>query len=462
MIVDRIFTPGLAQVAYIVADEAAGEVAVIDPRRDVQSCLEWAEQRQFRIVAILETHVHADFVSGSLELQRATGASIYASRAGDQDFSHVPLDDGDRVAVGQLTLEARWTPGHTPEHMAFLLTDPAQRPEPVALFSGDLLFVGEVGRPDLLGSAHATELVNQLFDTFDSRLDDLADDIVVYPGHTAGSSCGKRIGDAPSTTLGAERQWNYALQHTEREEFIAAVMDRMPLPPTYYPTMKQVNKTGPAPLATLSRGEALSADQIADLVDSGAQLIDARSEDAFDRGHIPGSYFAGDSPDFINWAGWVAPYDRPVILLLNSDHAYDHFVTELRRIGIDNIAGYLLGGIDAWKNSGRPVRSLRVVSPSQLRRSIEAGEPVTIIDVRTESEWESSHIPGSRNVFAGRIATGMPVDRPSEGDIALTCATGFRSRVAASMLGARGFENLIQLTGGQQAWEESGFPVEAA
>jgi len=206
MIVDRIFTPGLAQVAYLVADEDAGILAVIDPRRDIDAYLDWASARGLMITAILETHVHADFVSGARELAAATGAPIYASRLGNQEFPHHTLDDGDLIAVGRVALQAFWTPGHTPEHMSYLLVDPVQGNRPLALFSGDLLFVGEVGRPDLLGAEHTRVLAGHLYDTFVYRLTPLHDDVIVYPGHTAGSSCGKKIGDAPQTTMGYERE----------------------------------------------------------------------------------------------------------------------------------------------------------------------------------------------------------------------------------------------------------------
>jgi hydroxyacylglutathione hydrolase len=201
-IVDRVYTPGLAQVAYLVADEAAKVAAVIDPRRDIDTYLEWAADRDLRIEAILETHVHADFISGARELAAATGATVYASRRGAQEFPHHPLDDGDEVAVGRLRLRAFWTPGHTPEHLSHLLLDPDARSDPIALFSGDVLFAGEIGRPDLLGPEQTQELANQLYDTVVNRLSQLPDDVTVYPGHTAGSPCGKKIGDAPQTTIG--------------------------------------------------------------------------------------------------------------------------------------------------------------------------------------------------------------------------------------------------------------------
>ncbi|MEZ4666267.1 MAG: MBL fold metallo-hydrolase [Thermomicrobiales bacterium] len=296
MIVDRVFTPGLAQVAYLIADESTGDVAVIDPRRDVQVYLDWAAERNFRISAILETHVHADFVSGAVELHRVTGAPIFASALGNQEFDYEPLRDGSRVPVGRLVLEARWTPGHTPEHVAFLLFDPDSSDAPQAMFSGDLIFAGEVGRPDLLGEAHTGQLALQLFETLTQRIADLPDELLVYPGHTAGSACGRKIGDAATTTLGEERAGTYAWQFTDAKAFVEGIMDEMPAPPPYYPRMKVVNRVGPALLADLPEGTALSAERVSSAIADGAVVIDARQEQSFDRAHIRGSFYAGSVP----------------------------------------------------------------------------------------------------------------------------------------------------------------------
>ena len=365
MIVDRVFTPGLAQVAYLVADADAGVAAVIDPRRDVDAYLLWAATRGLTITAILETHVHADFVSGARELAAATGASIYASRLGNQEFPHRALDDGDEVGVGRFELQAFWTPGHTPEHMSYLLVDPTQGNCPLALFSGDLLFVGEVGRPDLLGTEHTRALAAQLYDTVVHRLAPLHDDVVVYPGHTAGSSCGKKIGDAPQTTIGQERRFNYALQPSalaSRDAFMDTVLANMPTPPTYYPTMKRVNRLGPTLLRDLPPGSPLSPEEVDRRIAAGALLVDARSPGAFARSHIPGSFFGGDGSDFVNWIGWLAPYDRDLILILDEDTRYAAVLTELRRIGLDTVAGYLADGIAAWVASGRPISAVPTIS----------------------------------------------------------------------------------------------------
>lgn len=459
MIIDRIFTPGLAQVAYLVADESTGDVAVFDPRRDVQVYLDWAAERHFRISAILETHVHADFVSGALELQAATGAPIYSSRLGDQEFEHVALRDGDSVQVGNLSLEARWTPGHTPEHIVFLLFDPSSSTQPQAMFSGDLIFAGEVGRPDLLGEAHTQQLARQLFQTLNHRIADLPDELLVYPGHTAGSACGKKIGEAAVTTLGAERQMTYAYQFVEEDAFVRGILDEMPAPPPYYPRMKVVNRIGPDLHGTLPNGSALTAPQVAQAIERGALVIDARAEESFDRAHIRGSFYAGSGADFAYWVGWRAPYDHPVILLLDRDEDYQPFVTELHRIGIDSIAGYLSGGIDAWIDYGGVVDRLQVLGPERFQALLEA-EDATLLDVRSRDEWKSGHIESARNVFAGDISAGAEVEVGPNTLVMLTCATGFRSRVAASMLRVRGFERIVQLDGGIDAWRDAGLPVE--
>lgn len=460
MIVDRVFTPGLAQVAYFVADEAAGAAAVIDPRRDVDAYLEWAAERGLRITAILETHVHADFVSGARELAAATGAPIYASRLGDQEFPHEPLEDGHEVAIGSLRLRALWTPGHTPEHMAYLLIDPAQGPEPVALFSGDALFVGEVGRPDLLGEEQTQQLAEQLYHTVVDRLSRLEDDVVVYPGHTAGSACGKKIGDAPRTTIGAEKLFNYAFQARSQDAFVRMVLAGMPMPPTYYPVLKRVNKVGPDLLADLPEGRALTPEAVAAGQAAGALVVDARSPAAFGAGHLPDARFAGLDSNFTTWMGWLAPYDRELILVLDEEDRFEEARTELRRIGLDQVAGYLAGGMAAWRAEGRDVVALPQMPVETLARRLDARrDGLVVLDVRSGEEWAEGHIPGAVHHFAGEIAQGTepPVDGAEQ--IAVVCGTGYRSSVAASMLQERGQRNLINVAGGMTAWREAALPT---
>ncbi len=465
MIVDRVYTPGLAQVAYLIAGEDERVAAVIDPRRDVDAYIEWAARHGLRITAILETHVHADFVSGARELAGATGAPVFASLLGNSRFPHHALSDGDQIKVGGLILQAFWTPGHTPEHMSYLLIDPSQGGEPVALFSGDLLFVGEVGRPDLLGTEHTRTLAEQLYESIAHRLSPLSDRVVVYPGHTAGSSCGKKIGDAPQTTMGQERLFNYALRPealASKETFIDTILAGMPVPPAYYPTMKRVNQVGPALLRDLPEGNPLSPEDVERRVAGGALIVDARSPDAFASGHISGSFFIGDDADRVNWIGWLAPYDRDLVFLLADDSQFDQVRIDLLRIGLDRIAGYVAGGIERWTESGRWLSSMTRLTPAELVARLAHQNRPTVIDVRTNEEWRSGHIPGSINRFVGEIARGAQLPGKEEADIALICATGIRSTVAASLLEAKGRHGLVNVVGGMDAWQAAGLQTEAA
>ncbi len=460
MSIDRIYTPGLAQVAYLVADEAAREVAVIDPRRDVDVYLEWVAERGFRITAILETHVHADFVSGARELAAASTAPIYASRLGEQAFPHEPLNDGQVVSVGALRLRALWTPGHTPEHLSYLLIDPDQGPSPIALFSGDALFVGEVGRPDLLGEEQTTRLAGQLYHTVVDRLSRLDDAVVVYPGHTAGSACGKKIGDAPTTTIGQEWRFNYAFQARSKESFVKMVLAGMPTPPTYYPTLKRVNKVGPALLSDLPVGEPLAPEHVARAQKAGALVIDTRSPEAFGAGHIPGAVSVGLGPNFTTWLGWLAPYDRELILMLDGDDQFSEARTELRRIGLDAVARYLEGGIESWRAAGGAVIALLQASVHELAHRLEGSRNgLVVLDVRSDEEWQGGHIPGAVHRFGGEIVQGAEAPIGDASQAAVICGSGYRSSVAASLLQARGHRNLINIIGGMDAWNQAQLPT---
>ncbi len=460
MIIDRIYTPGLAQVAYIVADADAGVAAVIDPRRDVGIYLDWAEAHRVRIVAILETHIHADFVSGARELAASTDAPILVSRTGKQAFATDYLDDGDELPVGALRLRALATPGHTPEHLAYLLFDPAHGSDPVALFSGDALFVGEVGRPDLLGEDETQRLATQLYHTIE-RLKTLPDDLVVYPGHTAGSACGKKIGDAPTTTIGQEKRGNYAFHAASENEFVERVLADMPPSPTYYPILKRVNKTGATPLADLPPGAALTPADVADHLTRGGLVVDARTPEAFGAGHIPGAVFAGLGPNFTTWMGWLAPYDRDVALVLDDDRRYDEARTELHRIGIDRVAGFLAGGMRAWVDDGRPIRTLPQLTVQEVARQRTGHDTLAVLDVRGDDEWDAGHVAGAAHRFAGEIIHGATPSVSADQPTAVICGSGYRASVAASILEGRGYGDLRNVIGGMEAWEAAGLPEES-
>lgn len=465
MMLERIFTPGLAQVAYLIADESTGEAALIDPRRDIDVYLSLLTDRQLQLTAIMETHIHADFVSGARELGAATGAPILtpaASEDGTFDGGRV-IGDGDEVAVGQLRLRALWTPGHTPEHLAHLLLDPSTGSEPVALFSGDALFVGEVGRPDLLGTEQTRVLASELYRTVFDRLAPLPDSLIVYPGHTAGSACGKKIGDAPSTTIGQERLLNYAFQARSEASFVEMVLDGMPAPPTYYPVVKKINAAGPPLLRDLPGGVPLEPSDVAARQAAGALVLDTRSPNAFGAGHIPGAVFAGLGANFTAWTGWLAPYDRDLVLVLDADDQFGDAVTELRRIGLDRAAGYLAAGMAAWCDAARPVDTLAQISVTELNgRLADPADGLTLLDVRSQAEWNDGHIPGAVHHFAGMIVQGSdpPIDPAAE--IAVICGSGYRSSVAAGLLAERGYRYLIHVEGGITAWHAAGVPGEIA
>jgi len=459
MIIERVYTPGLAQVAYLIADENAGVAAVIDPRRDVQVYLDWADAHRVRIVAVLETHIHADFVSGARELAAATGAPICVSRLGAQAFATDYLDDGDHLAIGALHLKVLATPGHTPEHLAFLLFDSVHGSDPVALFSGDALFVGEVGRPDLLGEDETQHLASKLCHTIE-RLKTLPDDLVVYPGHTAGSACGKKIGDAPTTTIGEEKRGNYAFHAPSESEFVKEVLADMPPSPTYYPVLKRVNQTGAAPLAELPPGRVLTPVDVADLLKRGGLVVDARTPEAFGAGHIPGAVFAGLGPNFTTWMGWLAPYDRDVALVLEDDERYHGARTELRRIGLDRVAGFLAGGIQTWEDDGCRVRALPQITVQELARQRTGNDSLAVLDVRGDDEWETGHIAGAAHCFAGAIIQGATPPLSDNQPTAVVCGSGYRASVAASHLESRGYSNLHNVTDGMEAWEAAGLPEE--
>ena len=457
MAIERFYTPGLAQIAYGVADPVQKVAAIIDPRRDVGVYLDWANDNGHAIVAVLETHVHADFVSGARELAAATGATVYAGRLGATELPHQPLDDGDLVPIGRMSLAALWTPGHTPEHVSYLLFDPTQSNEPLALFSGDILFAGEIGRPDLLGPEKTGELVDQLYDTVFARLALLPDEVVVYPGHGAGSPCGKKIGDAAQTTIGQEKRFNYAFQARSRADFVRSVMEGMPRPPAYYPTMKRINKNGPALSRDLPLGEPLTAKDVRERQANGALVIDAREPADFAAGHIPDAINVGLGASFAIWAGWLTPYDRAVVLVLPNDAAFEGARTELWRIGIDNVAGYLEGGVAAWSRDEFPAATLEEMPVSTLaRRLAKPSDAVQVLDVRDEVEWAAGHVPGAVNVSAGTLATGGDVRFGPEEAVAVICGTGYRSSVAASLLKQRGLRQVITVPGGMEAWTAAG------
>ena len=457
----HVYEDGLAQASYVVGCQATGSAIVIDPRRDIQVYLEIADSEGFSIDYITETHIHADFLSGTRELAAATGAKVLLSGEGgadwQYDFDHESLTDGDSFTVGNLRFDVIHTPGHTPEHICFVLTDLPSSEEPVMLFTGDFLFVGDVGRPDLLeeaaGVKGAREVgAHQMYESV-HKLDYLPDYVQVWPGHGAGSACGKALGAVPSTTLGYERRVNWAYRTTDEAKFVAELLDGQPEPPKYFGTMKIWNREGPKVLQSLPRPNRLDPASLKRMVDRDAQVVDARDKFAYAGGHLPGSYNIPDSSDFSTWAGWLLDFERDVVLIA-PDHRVDDLVARLVRIGCDRVVGYL-PDIERLSDTGVELEIVRQRTVGDVHDDIASGT-VSVLDVRSASEYGDGHIEGAVNIHAGRLPDHL-AEIPRDREVVVHCETGFRSSIASSVLLAHGVRNVSNMTGGYAAWQDAGY-----
>jgi hydroxyacylglutathione hydrolase len=465
MLLERFEDKGLAHYSYALGCEAAGVVAIVDPRRDVDLYREFAHQRGFRITHVLETHIHADFASGARELAERTGAALHLSAYDRGElyevaFPHQPIHDGDALTLGHVRIEARHTPGHTPEHVSFLAFDLARAPStPALMLSGDFLFVGSLGRPDLIGEAAKVGLANDLYTSLTRVLPPLPDGLEIHPAHGAGSMCGAGMSARPMSTLGFERIANpYLRDRMGRQAFVDAILANVPPLPPYYKRMKQLNARGPARLDVLPGTRPIGAHEFEAAVEAGCVVVDTREQLAFGAGHIPGAFGVGLAGSLSTWAAWVVPYETPLLLVCDHPSDVESVVRSLVRVGLDDIRGYLDGGMAAWIAEGYPVAHTRQASPVELAAELPRGR-LRVIDVRTDDEWSEGHIEGAEHVMAGSLAERAP-SLPREGlTLALICGTGYRSTVAASVLERTGFTNLLNITGGMAAWRHAGLPV---
>ncbi len=442
----RFFDEGLAQASFLIGCDRTKEAVVIDPRRDASVYAAAARQAGMRIVAAIETHVHADFVSGARELAR-TGARVIAGPGSDLQFEHHEVRDGEQLTVGDFTLMFLHTPGHTPEHVCVQAETAGQS---ARLFTGDLLFVGGVGRPDLLGEAQTRQLANELFTSL-QRVMALDDRTEVHPGHGAGSLCGAGIGRDPASSIGRERQQNALLQYRERDAFVAAVLADIPETPSYFSRMKRVNAAGP-PILGLVDGDirvpSLKPGAAAALAADGAVVIDLRSTDAFAAGHPYGALNIAYGPKVGYWAGWVVPDGTPMILLSDDPVHARAAAVQLLRVGLDRIEGTIVGGYDAWTADGLPGATVDRITAGQLRVM-----PMCIVDVRTPAEWRAGHVEGSINIPVGDIllrAHELVGDTP----VATICEGGYRSSLAASLLLQEGVSHVVNVIGGMAAYRD--------
>ena len=448
----RFFDEGLAQASFLIGCDRARQAVVIDPRRDAAIYTAAAAQHGATIVAAIETHVHADFVSGARELAEH-GARVVTGPGSGVRYPHHEAHDGEPFAVGDVTLTFLHTPGHTPEHICILAHAPGQ---PARLFTGDLLFVGAVGRPDLLGHEQTAPLARDLFASL-QRLLQLDDEIEVHPGHGAGSLCGAGIGKDPASTIGRERRQNALLHHTDREAFVEALLADIPPTPPYFARMKRINAEGPALLASI-RGAgklpSIAAAAVAALMADGAELIDLRSASDFGAGHPEGAMNIAFGPKIGYWAGWVIPPDVPILLLADEPAHAAEAAVQLLRIGLDHVEGSLAGGLDDWARAGLPVSAIEQVSAQELREAVERRQPLQLIDVRSPKEYAAGHVDGAVNIPVGEI-TARVGELQRGAPTAVMCEGGYRSALAASMLLREGFSQVANVTGGMAAFREA-------
>jgi hydroxyacylglutathione hydrolase len=444
----RFFDEGLAQASFLIGCDRSKEAVVIDPRRDASIYAAAAQQSGARIVAAIETHVHADFVSGSRELAQK-GARVISGPGSGLRFDHHDVRDSERLSIGDTALTFLHTPGHTPEHICILAESPG---DPTRLFTGDLLFVGAVGRPDLLGDAQTRQLAGDLFGSL-QRIMALDDAVELHPGHGAGSLCGAGIGQEPSSTIARERQQNALLQYRDRGAFVSAVLADIPATPPYFARMKRINAEGPALLGLVDgaiRIPSIRPGAAAALTADGAMIVDLRRGDAFAAGHPYGAVNIGYGAKVGYWAGWVVDADTPVILLADEPAHAQEAAVQLLRVGLDRIEGAIAGGYDAWIGAGLPTATLEQIAASELRDSA-ARQSMRIVDVRTPREWRAGHLEGSINIPVGEIPARA---RELAGDaaVATICEGGYRSTLAASLLAHEGVAHIVNITGGMAAF----------
>jgi hydroxyacylglutathione hydrolase len=473
MFVKRFFEPKLAQTSYMIGCLEAREAIVIDPNRDAEQYEKAAEAERVRITHITETHIHADYLSGSRELASRTGATLYVSDEGDAAWKYAfasepgvkAVKDGDRITVGNVLVDVIHTPGHTPEHLSFLITDSLVADEPIAAATGDFIFVGDVGRPDLLeraanmkGTMEAgAKTLYESLRKFQSKPDWLQ----IWPGHGAGSACGKGISAIPHSTLGYERRFNWAFQAASEGAFVAGVLAGQPEPPKYFAEMKRLNKAGPRILGGFHRPPLFDMHGLDHRMHEGAVVVDTRRASDFAMAHVPGTINIPADSSFTTWAGWLVPYGADFYVIVDDRRpgAIDEILRDLAMIGLDRVGGYFDAAVvDEWAAAGRQPGTIPQITAADLRESLARGA-VTLVDVRNDNEWAEGHIAGARHISLGYLGDRID-DIPQTKPIVVQCAAGMRSSIGASLLQARGVERVINLIGGIGAWRKANYPVE--
>ena len=455
MYFEQFYLGCLAHASYMLASE--GEAVVVDPQRDVELYLKAAAEHGIGIRHIFETHLHADFVSGHKELAARTGAQIYMGAQAGATFSHMAVSHGFELKFGKAAIRVLETPGHTAESICLVVTDTERSEQPWAVLTGDTLFIGDVGRPDLSPNHTPAQLAGLLFDSLHQKLLTLPDRVVVYPAHGAGSLCGKNMRAERSSTIGTERLTNYALQIKSREEFVRQLTSNLPARPEYFLRDAEINRTGATALSELAPLRSIDPQELDRMLQDGEIALDVRSGEEFAAAHVPGSVNIALSGQFATWAGTVLGLTSHPVLIADAEQQIEEARLRLARVGIEVLDGYLLGGVAAWRDAGLSIAKTAQISPVELDKKLRAGG-MHVLDVRREPEWDGGHIEQATWWPLDNFRISPPeIDR--EAPLAVHCKGGYRSIIASSLLERAGFQNVFNVTGGFDAWQAANLPI---
>jgi hydroxyacylglutathione hydrolase len=459
MYFQQFYLTCLSHASYMLGSE--GVACVVDPQRDVSLYLDEARAQGLKIEHIIETHLHADFVSGHRELAARTGARIYLGAAAGAAFPHVDARDGDEIRLGRVILRFLETPGHTVESVSIVIVDLDRGEKPWAVLTGDTLFIGDVGRPDLSKDKTPQELAGMLFDSLHSKLLPLGDDVEVYPAHGAGSLCGKQMRPERQSTIGKERALNYALRPSSKDEFVRLLTAELPERPGYFALDAEINRTGAPALAELTPLAGLTADPVLDRQRAGAVVLDTRPAVQFGGGHIPGAVNIPLGGQYASSAAALLGLDKEIVLVAEDEAALEESRMRLARVGMERVAGFLQGGMAQWAAEQKPAAQIAQIPVEELNRELAAGpDSVQVVDVRRRSEWEQGHIGGALHKPLDRLES-MLGDLKRDRPIVVHCKGGYRSAIACSLIQRAGFENVANLIGGLDAWQACRLPVAA-
>lgn len=448
----------LAHASYLIGSD--GEAAVIDPQRDVDQYIDEAAAQNLKIKYIIETHLHADFISGHRELASRTGAQIVFGKEANATISHVAVKDGDELSIGRVQLRIMETPGHTPESICVLVSGPDAASK---LLTGDTLFIGDVGRPDLAGGKGYTPqtMAALMYDSLHEKILKLDDAVEVYPAHGAGSMCGKNLSTETSSTIGQQRKFNYALQPMTKEQFVTMMTSDLPEAPSYFSKDAEINRSGAGALSRLPKPEPLSPAEVRDFGQHGCVILDVRTAVEFGAGHVPGALNIGLGGQFASWAGSLIPITAPIVIVANSEAQIEEAQVRLARVGLENMKGFLEGGIEQWRKVGFEVAEVPQITVDELKDLLGRETKLQVIDVRRPAEYENGHAPRAIAAPLAKFRETLPgLGLDPDGPSAIICAGGYRSSAATSIAQQLGFTNLLNVTGGTSAWIKAGYEVE--